>query len=322
MVLRIGILGAAAIAPAAVVRPARHVADVEVTAIAARDVARARRFAGKHGIRHVHRDYESLLADPEIDAVYLPLPNGLHGRWTLAAIEAGKHVLCEKPFTANAEEAEAVAAAARASGLVVVEAFHYRHHALIRRMLELLPELGDIRRIDTWMSFPLLPRGDIRWNLGLAGGATMDAGCYAIHLLRTLAGAEPEVLSAQAKLRFPGVDRSMRAEFAFPDGRTGSIAVSLLSRVSLGARVTGSLGEMRVFNPFMPQFAYRLKVRGRRVRVPRQPGTYEAQLRAFAGAVLRGEPFPTGLDDAVANMRVIDACYAAAGLPRREPTTR
>ncbi|GHF60901.1 putative dehydrogenase [Amycolatopsis bartoniae] len=324
MVLRIGVLGAATIAPAAVVRPAVREADVEVTAVAARDVARARAFAGKHGIPTVHGSYAALLSDPDVDAVYNPLPNGLHGRWTLAALEAGKHVLCEKPFAANAEEAEAIAA--RTNGLVVMEAFHYRYHPLVGRMLRLLPELGEIRRIDTWFSFPLLPKNNIRWDLRLAGGATMDAGCYAVHLLRTLAGAEPEVRQAKAKLRFPGVDRSMHAEFLFPDGREGSISVSLLSHrlLTAGARVLGSRGEMRVLNPFMPQVAHRLTVRTggtRRVEsVPRQPSTYTAQLRAFAGAVLRGEPYPTGVDDAVANMRVLDACYAAAGLPRREPT--
>jgi predicted dehydrogenase len=326
MVVRIGVLGAAAIVPMALLRPAVHEPDVAVTAIAARDQDRARLFAAKHHIPTVHRDYDALLADSAIDAVYNPLPNGLHGRWTIAALEAGKHVLCEKPFTANAEEAEAVAGVARGSGRVVMEAFHYRYHALTQRMLDLRGELGEIRRIDTWFSFPLLPAGNIRWNLGLAGGATMDVGCYAMHLLRTLAGAEPEVRAATAKVRYPGVDRSMRAEVAFGDGRTGSIDVSMLSHriFTAGARVVGEHGTMRVFNPFQPHLFHRLSLRigGRRrvEHVARQPSTYAAQLKVFAAAVSRGEPYATGVDDAVANMRALDACYAAAGLPRREPT--
>ena len=132
--LRIGTLGAARITPAALLKPASRLPEVTVSAVAARDPDRARRFADKHRIRRVHPSYQALLDDPAIDAIYNPLPNSLHAAWTLRAIEAGKHVLCEKPFTANAVEAAEVAAAAKASGLVVMEAFHYRYHPLARRM--------------------------------------------------------------------------------------------------------------------------------------------------------------------------------------------
>src|SRR5215510_12427319 len=125
-VIRIGVLGAAQIAPAALIGPAMDNAEVVVAAVAARDVSRAQAFAAKHGIPRVHDSYEALIADPDVDAVYNPLPNGLHGRWTRAALEAGKHVLCEKPFTANAVEAREIAASAAASNRVVMEAFHYR----------------------------------------------------------------------------------------------------------------------------------------------------------------------------------------------------
>lgn len=325
--LRIGVLGAARIVPLSLLEPARQLGEVAVTAIAARDSARAQAAAAKHGISKVHASYAALLADPEIDAVYNPLPNGLHGRWTIAALEAGKHVLCEKPFTANAEEAEAVAAAARRSGLVVMEAFHWRYHALTRRMLEIVAsgELGEVRRIETAFCIPLAAK-DIRWRLDLAGGALMDVGCYAINILRTLAGAEPEVVSARAKLMSPGVDRAAQAEFAFADGRTGHITASLLSwrLLAMRARVIGTAGTLSVFNPVMPQYFHSLTVRTaagkRKERVAKFPSSYQAQLAAFAGAVLRGEPFPTGVDDAIANMRVIDAVYRAAGLPPREPS--
>jgi predicted dehydrogenase len=136
--LRIGTLGAARITPGALIKPARQIPEVTVAAVAARDPERARRFAAKHRIRRVHDSYQQLIDDPAIDAVYNPLPNSLHARWTLRAIEAGKHVLCEKPFTANAAEAAEVAAAAAATGLVVMEAFHYRYHPLARRMREVV----------------------------------------------------------------------------------------------------------------------------------------------------------------------------------------
>lgn len=325
--LRIGVLGAGRIVPTALIVPAREVKDVVVAAVAARDGARAAAFAAKHGIAKAYSDYEALMADPEIDAIYNPLPNGLHGHWTIAALTAGKHVLCEKPFTANAEEAEQVAEVARRTGLVTMEAFHYRYHALTQRMLDIIAsgELGAVRRIETWLCIPLIVK-DIRWQHDLAGGSLMDVGCYTIHMLRTLAGAEPVVRSARAKLRSPGIDRLTTAEFAFADGRTGAITASMLSirLLSMGARVIGTDGSMKCFNPLMPQHGHSLTIRSksgkRKERVERQPSTYLAQLRAFSGAVLRGEPFPTGVDDAIANMRVIDAVYQAAGLQRREPT--
>ena len=325
--LRVGILGASRIAPSALIVPAREVHEVTIAGVAARDSARAAAFAAKHGIPKAYDSYETLIADPGIDAIYNPLPNGLHGHWTVAALNSGKHVLCEKPFTANAEEAEHVAQAARSTGLVTMEAFHYRYHALTQRMLDIIAsgELGAVQRIETWLCIPLI-HDDIRWRLDLAGGSMMDVGCYTIHMLRTLAGAEPVVRSASAKLKSPGIDRLTTAEFDFADGRTGAITASMLSRrlLALGSRVIGTDGVLTCSNPLAPQHGHSLTVRSksrtRKERVDRRPSSYLAQLRAFSGAVLRGEPFPTGVDDAIANMRAIDAVYQAAGLPRREPT--
>jgi predicted dehydrogenase len=323
--LRVGVLGAARIAPMALLRPARRVPGVEIAAVAARDLDKARRFARKHGIPRVLASYDALLADPDVDAVYVPLPNGLHAEWTIRAIEAGKHVLCEKPFTANAEEAERVAAVARASDRVVMEAFHWRYHPLAERMIEIVAsgQLGKVRRIETNMCIPLPLPGDIRYRLDLAGGATMDTGCYAIHMLRHLAGDEPtEVTSAKALLSSPRVDRAMKAEFRFADGRVGRIACSLLSAklLKIGARVVGEAGELDVFNPVGPHVHHRLKLRTEAgtwiERLTRDP-TYLFQLRAFERAVREGAPFPTGLDDAIANMRVIDAVYEKSGLGPR-----
>ncbi|MBB3047913.1 putative dehydrogenase [Litorivivens lipolytica] len=326
-VLRIGVLGAARITPMALVSPARENPQIELVGIAARDVKRAQKFAAKHGLTQVFSSYEELLASPDIDAIYNPLPNGLHGHWTIAALEAGKHVLCEKPFTANAEEAERVAEVARRSGLVVMEAFHYRYHALTARMLEIIAsgELGELRHVKSWMHIPLVIE-DIRWDYRLAGGTLMDVGCYAIHLLRTLAGQEPEVASVETKLKRENIDRRVDAEFTFPGGFTGEMHISMLSRklIGAGAEVTGSLGSMRVFNPIAPQLLHRLTVtaggKSRKETVPKQPSSYAAQLQAFADAVLDGAPFPTTADDAIANMKVIDACYRTAGLPLRQPT--
>lgn len=325
--LRIGILGAARIAPAAMIRPAQSSDEVEVVAVAARDAERARAFASKHGVPRVAGSYQELVDDPDIDAVYNPLPNGLHGRWTLAALAAGKHVLCEKPFTANAAEARTVVEAAERAGVVVMEAFHYRYHPLFARTRHLLDDgaVGTVRHVETWLCFPLLKANDIRWQLALAGGALMDCGCYTLHMLRHLAGAEPTVTEANVKLRSPGVDRFMEARYRFDDGRTGRTTCSMLSAqvLRMGFRVRGDEGELRVFNPVAPQAYHRLTVTGRGGRrvehVVRRP-TYEFQLEAFADAVLRGVPPITGPADAVANMTLVDAVYRAAGLEPRQPT--
>jgi len=327
--IRIGCLGAAKIAPNALVKPARRVDGVEVTAIAARDVDRARAFAAKHGIPNVHATYDDVVEDPDVDAVYIPLPNGLHAHWMRTALEHGKHVLCEKPFTSNAAEAEAIRHLAdeHHPDLVVMEAFHWRYHPLAHRMVDIVQrgELGEVRHLEASFCFPLFPRNDIRWQLDLAGGALMDAGCYAIHMVRHMAGVgtgtgnEPTVTHAEAKLRSPGVDRWIRADLRWPDGRTGRITASMWSAdvLRLAARATGDRGTMRVFNPLAPHLFNRLSVTGRRAERVKGDSTYTYQLRAFADAVTKGTPTCTPPGDSVANMRVIDAVYRAAGLEPR-----
>jgi predicted dehydrogenase len=322
--LRLGVLGAARITPMALLRPARQVPEVRVAAVAARDPARAAAFAAKHGIPRAHRTYDELVADPEIDAIYNPLPNSHHALWSIRALEAGKHVLCEKPLASNAAEAEEMDAAARRTGRLLVEAFHYRYHPLAARMREILDgdEIGAVRQIEAHMCIPLLRPGDIRFRYDLAGGATMDVGCYTINLLRHLAAAEPRVTAATARLSSPDVDRYMEARFAFEDGRTARLTCSLLSPVlvRVSAKVRGDRGELAVLNPYLPHFYHRLRVRtpaGSRTERVSGDATYTHQLRAFAAACSNGTPPITSSTDAIANMRVIDAVYDAAGLKRR-----
>lgn len=334
--LRVGLLGAAAIAPSALIKPARETPRVTVTAVAARDRTRAEKFARKHAISRVHASYEALLADPQVDAVYVPLPNGLHAQWTLKALEAGKHVLCEKPFTANRAEAERVEKAANEafarSGLVVMEAFHYRHHPLAERMQQIVSsgELGEVHHVEAEVCFPLPRFNDIRYNYELAGGATMDAGCYAVHVARLLGHGDPTVAAAQMLTlrKDRRIDRAMSADLVFQSGATGRVRASMWSRrvLSIQARAVGAAAELHVTNFVMPQLYHQLTVRAprdqggrliRRERLPRTPSSYACQLSAFAAAVLDGDQIITSATDAVANMSVLDDIYRACGLPLR-----
>jgi predicted dehydrogenase len=212
---------------------------------------------------------------------------------------------------------------------VLVEAFHWRYHPLAARLLEIVAsgELGELRRVEATLCGPLLRPGDIRYRGDLAGGAAMDMGCYTVSIARALAGAEPRVVSARAKLASPGVDRAMQAELAFPGGASGRVVCSMLSWRLLGAsaRVLGTRGELRVLNPVAPQYFHRVAVRsqaGRRTERVKDGTSYGHQLAAFARAVREGAPFPTTADDAVRNMEVVDAIYRAAGLARREPVAQ
>jgi predicted dehydrogenase len=336
--LRIAILGAARIAPWAIVRPARRLPQVRVVAVAARERSRAEAFARRYRVERAYAGYQAALDDPTVDAVYNALPNGLHLQWTLAALAAGKHVLCEKPLTSNASEAASVEDAAARSHRVVIEAFHYRYHPLAARLREIVAsgELGELTHVEAWLCAPIPPSSDIRYRFDLAGGATMDVGCYAVHLVRFLGGEEPEVTSARALRASPDVDRAMTADLRFPRGHTGRIGCSLWSASLLrtSARVVGTCGRLDVLNPFMPHLFYRLVVRTdpnglananakRTYRVERLPwatwrrSTYSYQLDAFCAAVQRGASIATPPSDAVANMRVIDAIYRAAGMRRR-----
>ncbi|HET8931420.1 MAG TPA: Gfo/Idh/MocA family oxidoreductase [Acidimicrobiales bacterium] len=335
-VIRIGILGAAAIAPAAVINPARHVDGVAITAIAARDRARAEAFATKHGIDRVHESYASLINDPEIDAVYIPLPNGLHGVWTIRAIRTGKHVLCEKPFSANATEAAAVAAVANASDRVVMEAFHWRYHPLNTEVLDAVTagDFGQITDVRAAFCFPLPKPRDIRWSRVLAGGSLMDAGCYPVNMVRAVAAAaglgEPEVTGAKGAFTNGGVDRAMRGRLRWDDGTgdsaDGAIRCGMFDPfhpVDIRLKVTGAEGSATVRNPLAPQLFGHAVLRRhgsrRTVRASRTP-SYRFQMLAFRDAIRDGAPFPSTVADAVANMAVIDALYEAAGVMPHRPT--
>lgn len=327
--VRIGILGAADIAPRALIEPASLNPNAEITAIAARDIDRARSYAEAHRIPTAFGSYEELLNSDGVDAVYVPTPNGLHGRWTLAAIAAGKHVLCEKPFAANALEAREVAAAAASSGLVVMEAFHNLYHPVTQRIREIIAsgELGPIVSVESEFGFSIADEPDnVRWSLPLAGGALMDVGCYPLRLMRALGLGEPTVLSARAVEFSPGVDGEMTIELAFPDGATGRAIGSMQVTppgMRMSATITGERGTAVSTFPFLPHLGNEFIITTgstTRTETVSEETSYAFQLGAFVSAITDGVRVDSDAADAVNTMALIDDAYTAAGLPLREPT--
>jgi predicted dehydrogenase len=325
--LRIGVLGAARISSLAIVAPAATTGH-RLVAVAARDRGRAEAFAAEHGIERVVATYDDLVSDPEVDVVYNPLPNGLHGPWNLRALQAGKHVLSEKPSASDAAEAAAVQQQVASAGTVFMEAFHYLFHPLTQRLVAVAQsgELGRIERVDTMVAIPAPPDGDPRWSLALAGGAVMDLGCYSLHaqrLLGRLLGGPPRVTAARAGTRagLPEVDEWLDADLAFPDGTTGSARCHMAhDRVEMSLRVVGAEGEALAHNFVQPHLDDRLTVTtsaGTRTESLGRRSSYTYQLEAFAAAVRTRAPLPIDADDAVANMRLIDTAYRAAGLSPR-----
>jgi predicted dehydrogenase len=320
--MRIGLLGAARIAPQALIGPCREV-GIEVAAVAARDADRARAFADEHGIARAHPSYRDLVEDDTLDAVYIALPISLHAAWSIAALEAGRHVLCEKAMAENADQAARMVEVARANHRLLVEAFHWRYHPVAERMLELTRAVGPIHYAESRFDAPIAP-GDIRYDLSLGGGAMMDLGCYPVHWLRTLLG-EPQVRFAEAAVGPDRVDLSMTTVLRF-NSVDAVVRCSMRPGVAAGRRVHATMtlhgegGWFCVTNPQAPQWGSSIVGecgQAALAEVPRGGMTYPHQLRAFADMVA-GRRLPlTGGADAIANLRVLDAVYTAAGLGLR-----
>ncbi|MGC9541894.1 Gfo/Idh/MocA family protein [Streptomyces sp. UG1] len=329
--LRIGVLGAARITELSLVGPARTTGH-RLVAVAARDRSRAAAFADEHDVERVVDSYADLLADPEVEVVYNPLANGLHGPWNLAALASGKHVLTEKPSASNAEEASEVLQASAKAQAVFMEAFHYLFHPVTRRLHELLAsgELGELQRVETLVAIPAPDDSDPRWSLPLAGGAVMDLGCYSLHAVRMLApwaGGAPRLVSARGGERAgaPGVDEWLDAELAFPGGATASARCHMAyGELEMSCRIVGTRGEAFAPNFVLPHRDDRVVVRtadGERTERLGTRSSYTYQLEALAAHIRRDAPLPLDAEDALATMTLIDESYRAAGFEPRPRTT-
>jgi predicted dehydrogenase len=286
--------------------------EVELAAVASRDGARARAYAAEHGIPRAHGGYEALLADDEVDAVYISLPNRLHHEWTLKALAAGKHVLVEKPYSRRAAEAEEAWDAAAAAGLVLMEAFMYRHHPQAAKARALVADgaIGRLRAIRATFSFRLDDSSNIRMLADLDGGARMDVGCYCVSGSRLLAG-EPERVFGEQVVGPTGVDVDFLGTMRFP----GDVVAQFDASFSLPKRqrleAVGEEGTLVVEAPWRVDWGGRLLVNGEPVPVD-EADSYRRELQNFAAAVEgRGEPL-LGREDALAQARTIEALYRSA----------
>ena len=322
--LRWGILSTADIALTKMVPGMRRAERCDVLAIASRDALRARAAAAAHGIARAYDSYEALLGDPDVDAVYIPLPNHLHATWAMAAARAGKHVLCEKPLAMTAAEAQEIVDACRASGVLLMEAFMYRLHPSWVAARELLASgrIGRQRSVDSWFSYFNDDPANIRNIPAAGGGALYDIGCYSVNLSRMLFGGEPDRVSASI-VRDPalGVDVLTSGILEFGDGVA---TFTCSTRVEPDQRVDiyGTDGRISIDIPFNippdrptylsvvaggdPPVAPRLE----RIEFA-TADPYAVEADAFAAAVLDGLPVPVPPEDAVANLRVIERIFAA-----------
>lgn len=322
--LKFGTLGAARITPPALIAPCKDEAEATVQVVAARSRTRAEAFAAEHNIPGVVDSYQDVIDHPDINSIYIPLPITAHKEWTLKALKAGKHVLCEKSFAANAAEAREMSAAAAATDLIVMDAFHYRYHPLFLRAREIYQSgvLGEISEVNALFHVAVTDTSDIRMNYETAGGVTMDIGCYPLSWVRHITGEEPVEVIASAEVGPPDVDVYLKADLVLPSGIKASAEGDMREGAKFKTFITvvGSDGTMTVNNPVAPHIgnSIELTIGGETTTeaFDKRP-SYSYQLDAFIDAVKSGKTPITDPEDAVKQMELIDRCYEAAGLRLR-----
>jgi predicted dehydrogenase len=323
--VRWGVLSTAKIARNQVIPAMKAGERSEIVALASRDEARAREAAAALGIPKAYGSYEALLADPDIDAIYNPLPNHLHASLTIQALRAGKHVLCEKPIALDADEARAIEAVRAETGLIVAEAFMVRHHPQWRRVREIIDSgrVGDVRAIQTTFSYYLVDPSNIRNQPGIGGGGLYDIGCYALNTARYVFAGEPErVIGLFDTDPVMGTDRMTSGLAEFAGHR--HLAFTCATQLVPTQRVTilGTSGRIEIAIPFNAPAGGEVVIHvddgrdltggGRETITLPASNQYTLQGDAFSRAVLGEEAIEWGLDDAVSNMRAIDAFFRSA----------
>jgi D-xylose 1-dehydrogenase (NADP+, D-xylono-1,5-lactone-forming) len=294
--------------------------DVEVVAVGSRDLQRAEAFAGRWGIPRAYGSYDELLADPEVEAVYIPLPNTMHAEWSIKAVQAGKHVLCEKPFSSHVEEVEAAFDAADAAGRLLSEAFMYRHHPQAAKLVELVRSgaIGELRVVRAAFSYSLYDADNIRLRTDVEGGALMDVGCYCVSGSRLLAG-EPEWVLGSAAIGSSGTDWVFAGAMRFPGDVTAlfDCGTSLPNRDELEA--IGTEGSLFLDDPWhCNEPVLELRRGGEVERIEAERGNpYRLELEGMNASIRGEQPLLLGREDAVAQARAISALFRSASSGQR-----
>jgi predicted dehydrogenase len=324
-ILKWGILGTAKINESTI-PPLRRSKRNQLLAVASRDAGRASNYAQARSIPRSYGSYDALLADPEIDVVYISLPNSLHAEWTIRAARAGKHVLCEKPLATSLADVDAISAAARENSVVVAEAFMYRHHPQTLKVQELVASgaLGKIWLVRGSFSFRIARAGDVRLSTELEGGSLWDVGCYPVSYARTVLGAEPEEAYAWQVVGSSGVDVAFAGMLRFAQGAAAQFDSGFVPAFRAAFEVVGDERSLTVPMPYKPIKEERLILkRGSEKEIIRLPAfdLYSGEIEDMADAVLHGKPPRISLADSRGNAAAILALYesARAGKPIRLP---
>jgi D-xylose 1-dehydrogenase (NADP+, D-xylono-1,5-lactone-forming) len=320
--LRWGVLGCANIAIHSVIPGIKGSETSEVLAIASRGLEKAKKTAGELDIERAYGSYEELLQDPDIDVVYIPLPNHLHKDWTIKAAEAGKHVLCEKPLALNQEEAEQMVRACREAGVKLAEAFMYRYHPRYERMKEILKsgEIGTIRALHGTFTFNNAEDKDnVRYRAEWGGGSIYDVGCYPISAARFLLEQEPEAVTVQGffSSEHDNVDMMATGLIEFPNQLGVTFMCGMWANFQNTLQIVGTKGKIDVPNAFIVNSnlggSFTVTVDGEtRTEPVEELNQYTVQVDEFAKSILEGTPLRFPLEDSIRNMKVIDACLASA----------
>jgi predicted dehydrogenase len=328
--LQIGALGCADILTDSLFNVYAQVPEARLAAIGSRSLERAREYAAKHSVPRHYGSYQQVLEDPEVELVYVALPNGMHAEWTIRALQAGKPVICQKPICANEAEGGRILEVERATGLPLIEAWHFQYHPIAQRIRAILSSgtLGALRTIESRFNVPgkwvTAGPDNIRFQYELAGGATMDPGCYCVGMLRYVTGKEPRVTGARSRLISPDVDVRMEAELVFPGGLQGRLETSLddegdaLDEV---LEVTGENGSLFANSPGLPHWGdpyITLTVNGHATRESFERRSSFAYMWPEVVRVIRERgPIRTTAASGVRTARVIDDIYRAAGMRLR-----
>jgi len=313
--MRLGLLSTANI-NRAILAGAARTGRVDVVAVASRDAGRADAYAAEHGIATAHGSYEALLADPDVEAVYISLPNGMHHEWTMHALAAGKHVLCEKPYTRHPHEAEEAFDAADAAGLVLAEAFMYRHHPQTATVARLVADgaIGRLCAVKTTFTFPLHDLSDVRALPELDGGALMDVGCYCVSGIRLLAG-EPEHVRGEQVTGTTGIDMAFHGTLRCAGDVVGQFEATFRSPQRQSLEAVGEDGVLVVEAPWRVDWGGSVTLRRdgatELVEVD-EADAYTLELENLADAIDGRAPALLGRADAVGQARAIDALYRSA----------